>query len=321
MIDKNMLSLIGKDINGYIITKYIASGSFGNVFEAYNSKTKDVFALKIPIMNKLKNGEKELLKESKVYKILNNESTDGISKMKIITNKELNKKIIIMDLLGPSLEKLLRTHKKIRLKSIILIAIQMLKLVEYIHGCGYIHRDIKPDNFVMDNDNIQKLYCIDFGLAKKYLINDNKEHIPFKQNGNFCGTARYASLAAHRGEDQSRKDDLEAIGYLLVYLFKNTLPWINIKHKEKKERYRLIMECKENTTNEELCDQLPKEFLVYFKYVKSLDFDENPRYKSLINMFTKLFDSKNYNNNKLIWGKKNQEENIENIENKNEIIR
>lgn len=301
MIDKNLLLLIGKEINGYIITKYIASGSFGNVFQGYDNKTKEIVALKIPIITNLKNGEKELLKESKVYKVLNKEKIDGISSMKIVTNKELNKKVIIMDLLGPSLEKLLRTHKKIRLKSIILLAIQMIKVLEHIHGCGYIHRDIKPDNFVMDNSSIQKLYCIDFGLAKKYLTSDNKEHIPFKKNGNFCGTARYASLAAHRGEEQSRKDDLEAVGYLLIYLFKGTLPWVNIKHKEKKERYKLIMEAKENVSNEELCEQLPKEFLVYFKYVKSLDFDENPRYKSLIGMFTKLFDSKKYNNNNLIW--------------------
>lgn len=220
--------------------------------------------------------------------------------MKIIKSKELDKKIIIMDLLGPSLEKLFfqTKDKKIRLKNLILLAIQMISLLEYIHQCGYIHRDIKPDNFVMDNIDLQKLYCIDFGLAKKYLKKNN-EHLPFKEDGKFCGTARYASIAAHKGQQQSRKDDLESIGYILIYLFKGKLPWMDIKNTDKKERYKLIMEKKERISEEDLCSRLPKEFLVYLKHVKTLDYNEKPRYQSLIKMFTKLFNSRNYNNSEL----------------------
>lgn len=300
MADKSLTSLIGTCLNGYVITKYISSGSFGDVFSGKNIKTNEVVALKIPIKTKEKNGEKCLLEEAKVYTELNKERSDdcGIANMKVVKNKELDKKIIIMDLLGPSLENILNKKKKLRLKSVILLAIQLIELLKYIHDKGYIHRDIKPDNFVMDLDEDKKLYCIDFGLAKKY-IKKNDEHISFKQDGKFCGTARYASIAAHKGYEQSRKDDLEAVGYLLIYLFRGRLPWQNCKHKEKKERYRMIMEKKESITDEELCEQLPREFLIYFKYVKSLDFDEHPRYQSLINMFRKLFNTKNYNNEKL----------------------
>lgn len=304
MVKKSLISLIGTEINSYNITKYISSGSFGDVFSAKHTKTNEEVAIKIPIKNENKNGEKWLIEEAKVYKELNKDKdiNCGVANMKVVTNKHLNKKIIIMDLLGDSLETLLRTRKlkKFRLKTIILLAIQMLELIQYIHDKGYIHRDIKPDNFVIDKHIGNKLYCIDFGLAKKY-IRKNKEHISFKQGTNFCGTARYASIAAHKGYEQSRKDDLESIGYILVYFFRGRLPWQNLTHKDKKERYRMILEKKESITEEELCKQLPREFLVYFKHVKTLDFDEKPRYQALINMFKKLYECKNYKNNKLEW--------------------
>lgn len=291
-------TLIGTDISGYTITKYIASGSFGSVFEAKHKKSNEQVAIKIPIKTKDKDGERWLIEEGKIYSKLNKEKSDdiGLSNVKIVSNKKLNKKIMIMELLGQSLEIILTKHKKLRLKSIILLAIQMIDLLQYIHDHGYIHRDIKPDNFVMNLDG-NKLYCVDFGLAKKYLVNG--EHYKFKDDSRFCGTARYASIAAHKGYTQSRKDDLESVGYLLVYLFKSKLPWMCIKHKDKHEKYKLILEKKLNTSNEDLCNQLPREFLVFFKYVKSLDFDERPNYSALIKMFKKLFDQKNYSNENL----------------------
>lgn len=360
----NLKKLIGMNINEYTITKYISSGSYGDVFEALNNKTNKYVALKIPIKTEEKNGEKWILEEAKVYKELNsklnslddndmeissnaddkdtyNEGQEGISSIKVIKNKELDKKIIVMDLLGPSLESLLQEKKKFSLKTIILLTIQMLKTIRYIHDKGYIHRDIKPENFVMDAENKNKLYFIDFGLAKKY-IKKNGEHIQFKDSETlmkkikilskkldnesneskasniekeiykiktqieqrkhkFCGTARYASIAAHKGYEQSRKDDLESIGYVLVYLYKTRLPWQGIKNNDKKIRYKLIKEKKESISNEELCDKLPREFCVFFNYVKTLDFDERPRYTSLIKMFTKLYNSKDYKNDKFDW--------------------
>jgi len=304
MVDKSLTSLIGTEVNSYTITKYISSGSFGDVFLGKHKTTSEEVAIKIPINNSEKNGEKWLLEEAKVYNALNKDKTEdcGVANMKVVKNKDLDKKIIIMDLLGPSLENLLHKNKKFRLKTVILLAIQMIELLRYIHDKGYIHRDIKPDNFVVDKDTGSKLYCIDFGLAKKY-IKKNNQHVSFKKRNKFCGTARYASIAAHKGYEQSRKDDLEAIGYLLIYLFRGKLPWQNMKHKDKKEKYKMILESKENISDEELCEQLPREFLVYFKHVKTLDFDERPRYQALINMFKKLYNHKNYKNLKLEWEK------------------
>lgn len=294
---EDIKSLLGTNINEYTIIKYISSGSFGNVFEAKNNKTNEIVALKVPIKNETRDGQKSILDEGKIYKQISNRE-QGICQVKVISHK--GKKIIVMDLLGASLESLLSRHKRFGLKTIITLAISMINIMKYIHSCGYIHRDLKPDNFVIGHDDKSKLYCIDFGMAKKY-IKKNGEHNAFNIHSKFCGTARYASISAHKFYEQSRKDDLEALGYILVYLYKGKLPWQNIKNKDKKERYRLIGEKKEALSEEEICSGMPKEFFVYLKYVRSLDFDEKPHYSSLIKMFKKLYESREYKTNKLEW--------------------
>jgi len=290
--------LIGKDINKYTITKYINSGSFGNVFEARHRKTGDIVALKMPIKTEERNGEKSLLEEAKVYDNISSKE-NGIASMKVVKHKE--QKVIVMDLLGSSLESLMVKYKRFKLINVIYLAIMMIDIMKYIHSCGYLHRDIKPDNFVLGiNDEKDKLYCIDFGLAKRYL-DKNSNHVAYKENHKFCGTARYASIAAHKGYEQSRKDDLESLGYLFVYMYKGKLPWQNVKHKDKNERYRIIGERKEAISEEDLCSDMPREFLVYLKYVRNLDFDEKPLYTSCRNMFKRLYDSHNYTNDNLDW--------------------
>jgi casein kinase 1 len=297
-LDK-LKTLVGTTINKYTITKYISSGSFGDVFEGKHKTTGELVALKIPIKNDERDGLHSLLEEAKVYKHISNPER-GIANMKIIKCKD--RKIIVMDLLGASLESLLTKHKRFGMKTIILLAISMLDIMKHIHSYGFIHRDIKPDNFAMAHDDKGKLYCIDFGLAKKYLRR-NGMHIDFSDKKKFCGTARYASISAHRNQEQSRKDDLESIAYILIYMYKGKLPWQGIKHKDKKERYVLIGEKKASITPEELCEGMSKEFVIFLKYVRNLDFDEKPHYSALKKMFTNLYKSRDYKNNKLEWDK------------------
>lgn len=298
---ERLKAMIGTEINRrWIITRYISSGSFGDVFECKDKTDNNLYALKIPIKTDLKDGEKSLIDEAKVYKILLENSCKGISNVKMIRDNVTKRKIMVMDLLGQSLETLITKHKRFALKTVILLAISMIDIAKHIHSSGFVHRDIKPDNFVIGATNRKDLYCIDFGLAKPY-VNRSGKHISPHKTKKFCGTARFASIAAHRSYEQSRKDDLESIGYILVYLYKSVLPWQSIKCKDKKQRYKLIGEKKESITEEELCKGMPKEFTVFLKYVRSLDFDETPYYSALIKMFKKLYESRGYKNNNLEW--------------------
>lgn len=297
MSNVDVAKIVGTELNEFIITQYIGSGSFGNVFEAKHKKSGRLVALKIPVKTDEKDGLKSIIDEAKIYKKISSPE-NGVANMKV--SKHDNRHFMVMDLLGPSLESLITKHKKFGLKTVIQTAISMISIMKYIHSCGFIHRDIKPDNFVIGHEDKSKLYCIDFGISKKYMKR-NGEHIKLTNTRKFCGTARYASVSAHDGNEQSRRDDMESLGYIFVYLYKGRLPWQGIKHKEKKERYRLIGEKKKNTREEDLCVDMPKEFLVYMKYIRTMDFDEKPHYSALIKMFKKLYESKNYKNDKCDW--------------------
>lgn len=288
---------IGLSINNYKILNYINSGSFGNVYEVIHKKTKELFALKIPIISEEKDGQKMIIDESKIYKYLSDPSK-GIPNVKLISYDK--KRIMVMDLLGPSLDSLFHQQKKrFSLQTIIKLTISMIQILQYIHSKGFIHRDLKPDNFTLDKDN-KKLFCIDFGLAKRY-IHKSGEHIKFSKSRRFCGTAKYASIAAHEHLEQSRKDDLESLVYVLVYLYKGKLPWSDIKHSDKKKRYKKIYKEKMKYTPEELCNNMPREYTIFLNYIRTMDFQEKPPYSSFIKMFTKLYHKNNFTHDLYDW--------------------
>lgn len=284
--------LVGKTINKYEIVRYISSGSFGNVYEANHNTYNTRVALKIPVKNEQKDGTNSLILESRVYKYLSNPDK-GVVDMKLIKDDDLNIRFIAMDLLGKSLESIIRIHNRLELDTVILLAVKMVDILRHVHSYGYIHRDLKPDNFATGFENVGKIYCLDFGLAKKY-IKRNGNHIDYSEDKKFVGTARYASINAHKGIEQSRRDDLESLGYILVYLYKGKLPWQGIKHADKKKRYAAIRKMKEQTTVETLCEGMPNEFLKFFYYIKSLDFDEKPHYSALKKMFNNLLVKRGY---------------------------
>ena len=280
---EDKLELVDKKLNGMSITKYIASGGFGDVYEA--KKDDHLLAVKIPIKNNPK-AENNIVSEYYIYKNINKYDNPNKFYIKLHKHRE-GFRFMSMKLFGESIEKKMHNNVYFSSRQIANLGIQMINIVRHIHNCGYIHRDLKPDNFVFDTAEPEKIYCIDFGLAKKW-IDDNGDHIEFKPIHKFCGTVRYASINALKGLEQSRRDDLESIGYILVYLFKKQLPWQNIKTKDKKKRHKLISKIKENINVDELCKDLPNELITYFNYIKNLEFDEKPLYTSLKRLLDKI---------------------------------
>jgi serine/threonine protein kinase len=146
-------------------------------------------------------------------------------------------------------------------------------------------------------DNAGTLYVVDFGLSKRYRHPRTHMHIPFRENKGLTGTPRYASINNHLGVEQSRRDDLESIGYVLVYFLKGGLPWQGLKAKSATKKYKLIMEKKQSITIPALCQGCPSQFAEYLAYCRSLKFEAKPNIAYLRGMFRDLFRSQGYTNN------------------------
>lgn len=135
---------------------------------------------------------------------------------------------------------------------------------------------------------------VDFGLANKYRDPNTYLHIPYREKIKLTGTARYASINAHLGIEQSRRDDLESLGYIMLYFLRGSLPWQDLKAATKEEKYNCIMKKKMETSVESLCRGLPNEFVRYLNYTRSLRFDDKPNYSYLRKIFRDLFVNEHF---------------------------
>jgi len=263
----------------------LGSGSFGDIHFAVNIQTGEELAVK---MESTKSKHPMLMYEAKLLKHL--QGVPGIASVHYC-DVEGDYNVMVMDLLGPSLEDLFNIcHRKFSLKTVLMIADQMLYRIEYLHSKNFIHRDIKPDNFLVGTGKKSNIiYIIDFGLAKKYRDTKSQQHIPYRENKSLTGTARYASINAHLGVEQSRRDDLEAIGYVLMYFNRGQLPWQGFQAASKEEKYHKIMESKRSTTVETLCKGYPTVFSSYLNYCRALRFEDRPDYAYLRRLFKDLF--------------------------------
>ncbi|CEH15733.1 probable casein kinase-1 hhp1 [Ceraceosorus bombacis] len=269
----------------YRIGKKIGSGSFGDIYLGINIISGEEVAIKL---ESIKAKHPQLEYEAKVYKTL--AGGVGVPFVRWY-GQECDYNAMVIDLLGPSLEDLFNfCNRKFSLKTVLLLADQMISRIEYIHSRNFIHRDIKPDNFLMGiGKRGNQVNVIDFGLAKKYRDPKTHLHIPYRENKNLTGTARYTSINTHLGVEQSRRDDLESLGYVLMYFLRGSLPWQGLKAATKKQKYDRIMEKKMTTPTELLCRGFPSEMAIYLNCCRSLRFDDKPDYSYLRKLFRDLF--------------------------------
>ena len=293
-------------VNNYVLFKEIANGTFGKIFYGFSLKDNIEIAVKkeiisieysqIKIENKIYHSLLNIPKNADLSGRYNIPQNNAIGVPKYYgTGSIKNTNYLILEFLGPNLIQLLKFcgNKKFTVITVFLMAIQILNRIEYLHKFHYVHRDIKPENFVIGTGNKSNIiYLIDFGLSKLYKNPKNHQHVPYRDGKKLTGTIRYISINTHLGVEQSRRDDLESIAYVLILLLKGCLPWQNLPNDKS---FQLIMKKKLQIPTEILCYKLPDEIALYLNYCKSLRFEDRPDYDYLKSIFVRgitIFASK-----------------------------
>ena len=291
--------------NKFRIKKLIVKTSCCSLYEGINIKDNEPVAMKF----EKRCGEYDCL-ESEAFYLFN---LKGFGIPKLISYGRNNfYNILIEELLGLSIDELWKYKTNLSqielLKNISMIAIQGIDRLKYIHSKDIIHGDIKPHNFLIGRKDPKTIYIIDFGFSHKYRSSRTGKHVRFKSLKMIYGSFNFISLNGNKGYELSRRDDLESLGYMLIFLAKNTLPWINA---ENLKTYNIkiikeIIKIKEKITPDKLCQGLPEEFTEFIKYSKNLHFDEEPNYEYLKGLFMSVLSKNNYKNDFIFFWIKNE---------------
>ena len=277
----------------YQVKRRLGEGAFGEVYLGQAIEDKSYVALKVEprkIAKPVLQSEAFLL-----YSI----AGLGIPAVRSF-GKVKNYNVLVEPLLGKSLFDIFaENHKEMPIEDVCLIGKQVIDRIQWVHSKYIVHRDIKPDNFLIGKEDPNVIYLIDFGLSKKYRSSNSGKHIRFGFTGKLTGTVRFASANALRGGEQSRRDDIESIGYMMVYFMKKRLPWQGVTGTRKMERYLKIYKLKKNTTPEALCEGLPEEMTEYIRYARKLEFEQEPNYNYLRKLFNKML-KRVHNTNELL---------------------
>ena len=286
--------------NSIIFKKYkiktkLGEGAFGNVYMGSCIENNQLVAIKV----EPKKIEKPLL-ETEAFFLY---SLKGLGIPEVLSFGRIkNYNVLVEPLLGKSLLDIFtERRKRLALEDICLIAIQIIERIQWVHSKNIVHRDIKPDNFLIGKKDPNIIYLIDFGLSKKFRSSKTGKHLRFGFTGKLTGTVRFASANALRGGEQSRRDDLESIAYMLIYFMRGKLPWQGVTGNKKIERYLKIYKMKKNVAPEDLCKSLPRQMTEFMRYVKQLEFEQDPDYNFLRNLFNSILKKKHETNEQLLF--------------------
>jgi serine/threonine protein kinase len=276
--------------NQFFAGEKIGEGAFGHIYKGNKLQTHEPVAIKI---ESRKAKRPQLPLEAQLYRAL--QGISGIPTLHWFGTQGFYS-ILVIDLLGPSLGDIFfECGNHFSLKTVVQFAEQALLRVEHLHSKGYVHRDMKPDNFLLGwrrncgaVSNPEMIHLIDFGLGRSYWDVSTQSHMEYSDDQKLTGTPRYASVNSHLGVEPSRRDDLESLGYIFVYFLQGWLPWQPLQARTKKELCQKIMEKKMAVSVDTLCRGLPEEFRRYLAYCRSLAYTAKPNYTYLRELFHKV---------------------------------
>ncbi|KAJ6492578.1 kinase-like protein [Mycena vitilis] len=263
----------------YRLDKQIGSGSCSQVYLGIDIISGEEVAIKL---QSVRSTSQPLEPESKVLTAL--AGGVGVPSMWWFgADSECQYNAMVLDRLGPSLNDLFDfCNRKFSLKTVLLLADQLISIIEDIHSRCFIHRGIKPANFVMGmGKRCHEVNVIDFGLAKKFRDPKTHLHILYRDNRSRSGTLEYLSIATHLGVENSRRDDVESLAFVLIHFLRGALPWQGLRGVTQRQQFDRVMERKMTTPTDLLCQGLPKEFGIFLDYTRKLRFDDKPDYSYL----------------------------------------
>ena len=285
----------------YSIKFLISKSTFSEVYLGINVLNGKNYALKIG-----QNENENTILKNETYTLLNLKGPGIPSVVSFGISGKYN--ILVENLLGKSIHDIwFEKNKKFNLKDTCVFAIQAISLLEYVHSKNYLHRDIKPANFLVGNPDNSQLYLIDFGNASKFRSSRTGKHMRNAKSSSVFGSLLFLSINAFKGIVQTRKDDLESLGLVIIYLYNGSLPWSEIRSSNIHQSYDKVETIRKIVSNDYICRGMPQEMNIYMNYINNLKYDERPDYEYLRQLFLNVLKKIGCSNEQQFsWANKNR---------------